>query len=74
MFLNVLEFCAKGGGCPCPSDPQFPKLEDYELVFQENPSLCGLVKGVTDETATLRTAVLAACRVVAHLLRKSPGN
>jgi hypothetical protein len=44
---------------------------------QQDPAvreLSFLVKGVTGETATLRTAALAACRPVAHLLRKSPGN
>lgn len=26
------------GARPCPSDPKFPKLEEYELRFQEHPS------------------------------------
>jgi hypothetical protein len=26
------------GPRPCPSDPTFPKLDDYELVFREQPS------------------------------------
>ncbi len=26
------------GASPCPSDPKFPKLEEYELRFQEHPS------------------------------------
>jgi hypothetical protein len=25
------------GNQPCPSDPKFPKLEDYELKFEEHP-------------------------------------
>jgi len=45
-----------------------------QSVWRFDTHVCGLVKGVTDETATLRTAILAACRLVAHLLGKSLGN